>query len=226
MKRIDQKVQEIEKKDKQNRILFIGFVVLILAFMAIVLYYQDQISKKDQALTEEQIKNSQLYKDLEEKKNEIEKQKNQLEASQTPIGYWNQTDEAKTASTYIDYILHTGKPEALEDYKLLALKNIAKEATKGKTAWLFCGDKGGNKIASRRVMKIVYRQDQTPAENVIPEVGDIIENDTSNRITYRSFTGGNTSGRNNDSDAWKRGSKAQVQKVEIAGSAVFIQIKF
>lgn len=226
MKRIDDKIQEIEKKEKTSRIAY----YIILALLGGFLVYASTTQKtiKGQAGTIEKQNDSlaEQLKVIEAKNDSLKIVNAKLQSSQTPIGYWNQTDEAKTTSTYIDYILHTGKPEALEDYKLLALKNIPEEATKGKTAWLFCGDKGGDEIASRRVMKIVYRNDQSPAENALPEAGDIIENDTSNRITYRNFTGGNTSGRNNDSDAWKRGSKAQVQKVETAGSAVFIQIKF
>jgi hypothetical protein len=122
--------------------------------------------------------------------------------------------------------LHTGKPEAKDEYRAMALENIKLNETTGKTVWLFCGRKSGDKISSDRVMEVIYRKDETPSGDALPIVGDLVENNTSNRITYRNFSGGNVTGQNNDSDAWKRGSKAQVLDVETAGNAVFIQIKF
>ena len=44
MKRIDDKIKEIEKKDKTNRILFGAFVVLIAAFMAYAISSEKKIS--------------------------------------------------------------------------------------------------------------------------------------------------------------------------------------
>ncbi|MCK0109125.1 hypothetical protein MWU58_07465 [Flavobacteriaceae bacterium S0825] len=226
MKRIDDKIKEIEKKDKNSRVLYIIIVLLIAGFMAYAL--SSEKTKKEQGETivgQEKTIEQQLV-DLEAKNEELKATITRLEKSQTPIGFWNQTDEAKNTSAYINYILHTGKPEAKEEYKALALENIAKEDTKGKTVWLFCGRKSGDKISSDRVMEVIYRKDETPSGDTLPIPGDLIENNTSNRITYRSFSGGNVTGQNNDSDAWKRGNKAQVLNVETAGTAVFIQIKF
>ena len=61
MKRIDDKIKEIEKKDKTNRILFGAFVVLIAAFMAYAISSQKKISDL-------KIKQSDTYKELEAEK--------------------------------------------------------------------------------------------------------------------------------------------------------------
>ena len=226
MKRIDDKIKEIEKKDKNSRVLYIIIVLLIAGFMAYAL--SSEKTKKEQGETivgQEKTIEQQLV-DLENKNIELKATITRLEKSQTPIGFWNQTDEAKNTSAYINYILHTGKPEAKDEYRAMALENIKLTETTGKTVWLFCGRKSGDKISSDRVMEVIYRKDETPSGDALPIVGDLVENNTSNRITYRNFSGGNVTGQNNDSDAWKRGSKAQVLDVETAGNAVFIQIKF
>ncbi|TJY32162.1 hypothetical protein [Pontimicrobium aquaticum] len=226
MKRIDDKIKEIEKKDKNSRVLYIIIVLLIAGFMAYAL--SSEKTKKEQGETivgQEKTIEQQLV-DLENKNIELKATITRLEKSQTPIGFWNQTDEAKNTSAYINYILHTGKPEAKDEYRAMALENIKLNETTGKTVWLFCGRKSGDKISSDRVMEVIYRKDETPSGDALPIVGDLVENNTSNRITYRNFSGGNVTGQNNDSDAWKRGSKAQVLDVETAGNAVFIQIKF
>lgn len=226
MKRIDDKIKEIEKKDKNSRVLYIIIVLLITGFMAYALSSEKKIKAQDKIIDDQGLTIEEQLDIIQKKNDSLVDVVNRLEKSQTPIGFWNQTDEAKTTSAYINYILHTGKPEAKEEYKALALENIAKEDTNGKTVWLFCGRKSGDKITSDRIMEVIYRNDETPSGDTLPIPGDLIENNTSNRITYRNFSGGNVTGQNNDSDAWKRGNKAQVLNVETAGSAVFIQIKF
>lgn len=226
MKRIDDKIKEIEKKDKNSRVLYIIIVLLIAGFMTYALSSEKKIKAQDDIINDQGLTITEQLDIIKKKNDSLVDVVNRLEKSQTPIGFWNETDEAKNTATYINYILHTGKPEAKEEYKALALKNIEKADTKGKTVWLFSGRTNGEKITSDRIMEVIYRKDETPDGDVLPVAGDLIENNTSNRITYRNFSGGNVTGQNSDSDAWKRGGKAQVLNVERAGDAVFIQIKF
>lgn len=226
MKRIDDKIKEIEKKDKNSRVLYIIIVLLIAAFMAYALSSEKKIREQDDIIDDQGLTITEQLDIIKKKNDSLVDVVNRLEKSQTPIGFWNQTLEAKNTSSYINYILHTGKPEAKDEYRALALENIKLNETTGKTVWLFCGRKSGDKITSDRIMEVIYRKDETPSSDALPVVGDIIKNNTSNRITYRNFSGGNVTGQNNDGDAWKRGSNAQVLEVENAGNAVFIQIKF
>ncbi len=188
MKRIDQKVQEIEKKDKQNRIIYIAFVVLILAFMASILYYQDVIAKKDQEITEEQVKNSQLYKDLEEKKNTIEKQKNELEASLNPTEYWNEIKKQNSVEGYISYLTNKWAIEKPESAIQEAHAKLQSENDViGYKGWLFCGAKTNDgTYTTRDIIEVVYREGaEGDFADTEPKVGDIIRlKETRNRRTY------------------------------------------
>ena len=72
----------------------------------------------------------------------------------------------------------------------------------------------------------MYRFGENFESNDIPKEGDIVENVTMNRNTYRNYANGNTSGPNDANKAWNKNSKALILQVEQAGDAVFIKIKF
>ncbi|MFK2820773.1 hypothetical protein U0L90_11650 [Flavobacteriaceae sp. LMIT009] len=228
MKRIDQKVQEIEKKDRQNRLLFIGFVILILAFMAIVLYYQDQIAKKDQALTEEQIKSSKLYTDLDEKKNEIEKQKNELEASLRPEDYWNYIKDENSVQGYIDYITNIwGIKRDSIDEAIQKLKALPKNNISVNSGWLYSGlDTNNDPYQSAGEIEVVWRSGSIEDDNIkdtLPQINDVVQFVGSiNRKTYsnKSLSGsGNPSG-------WRPNMKGLVTDIYKDGSEIKIEIKY
>ena len=104
MKRIDEKIKEIEKKDKTSRILYIAFVVVIAGFM----FYALQAEKK---MKEQDIT---IAKQLENEKAltiQLKDTINLLKQSQTPLGFWNETKLDGTAKSYIDYITHVGNPK-------------------------------------------------------------------------------------------------------------------
>lgn len=226
MKRIDDKIKEIEKKDKNSRVLYLIIVGLITSFMIYALISENKKKEDGIIIDDQKVTIQEQLDSLKVQNIKLIETITRLEKSQTPIGFWNQTAEAKKASAYINYILHTGKPEAKDEYKVIALENIGKEDTSGKTVWLFSGRTNGELIVSNGIMDVIYRHGETPSSNVLPIPGDIVENTTMNRITYKRFSGGNVTGQNNDSDAWKKGSKAQIMDVKTAGDAVFIQIKF
>ena len=56
MKRIDNKIQEIEKKDKTNRRLYIGFVLLIALLMLSTLFFAKEISKREDTISAQKVK--------------------------------------------------------------------------------------------------------------------------------------------------------------------------
>ena len=225
MKRIDQKVQEIEKKDKQNRIIYIAFVALILAFMAIVLYYQDQIAKKDQAITEEQVKNSELYKDLEEKKNEIETQKNQLEASLRPEEYWDFIKDENTNEAYIDYLTNVWGIQRTHIDE--AMNNLVNTAS-GEEGWLYIGKIVNDNYTQPddgQIVKVVWRKDHE--NNLIsqsePRVNDVVQLVRTRNRNIRSTANPNVSPK---SEGWRPGTKAFVADKTMNGIEVWIKIKY
>lgn len=226
MKRIDDKIKEIKKKDRTNRWLFYGIIVLIIGFLFYASTTQKKLDEQAGTITLQEKELAKQLADLEVKNKELEETISRLEKSQTPIGFWNQTEEANSATSYLNYIMHTGKPEAKDEYRKKAIENIQLSETEGKTVWLFGGEKSGDKITKRKVFDVVYRLGEDFESNDIPIEGDIVENVTMNRNTYRNYANGNTSGANNANKAWNKSSKALILQVEQAGDAVFIKIKF
>ncbi len=122
--------------------------------------------------------------------------------------------------------MHSGKPEAKDEYRATAIANIPLPETEGKTGWLYCGRKNGDQINQDQVSEVVYRKVSEPDRNPVPEKNDIVENTKESKFTYRNFANGNTSGKNGEDKVWPKNSKALVVDVKTSGTAVFIQIKF
>ncbi|MFD2824363.1 hypothetical protein ACFS5M_11845 [Lacinutrix iliipiscaria] len=227
MKRIDEKIKEIEKKDKGSRVLYIAFVVLIIAFMAYALNSEKEKKQKDHTISEQGQTIEEQLLDIKKKNDSLQEVVDKLSKSQTPIGFWNQTMAAKNTTSYLNYIMHQGKPEAKDEYRSIALENIKSNDTEGKTVWLFCGRKNDSRIVSDRVFDLIYREDgEITSVDMLPEKGDVVQNTTMNRNTYRNYANGNATGPNNADKAWKKNSKALVLDVKFAGNAVFVQLKF
>jgi hypothetical protein len=232
MKRIDDKIKEIEKKDKSNRIKYIGFIIIIVAFIAYAIFSEQAKKKLGETIKGKEVTIKGLDVTISEQNEKLKKQNDSLalvvaslNISQTPIGFWNQTLEAKNTVSYINYVMHTGKPEAKDEYKATAIEKIQLPETKGKTGWLYCGKKNGELIYQDKVSEVIYRKDVVFDRNSVPKKNDIVEaKDAVN--TYRNYANGNTSGRNNEDKVWPKNSKALVLDVKISGNAVFIQIKF
>jgi hypothetical protein len=233
MKRIEEKIKEIEKKDKRNGIKYIGFIIIIVAFIAYAIF-SEQAKKKmgetiigqDVTIKGQDVTISEQNKKLVEQNDSLKEVVERLNKSQTPIGFWNETNDAKNTATYINYIMHSGKPEAKDEYKATAIEKIQLPETEGNTVWLFCGRKNGDQINQDKVSEVIYRKDANPDRNSVPQKYDIVENTKEPLYTYRNFSNGNTSGKNNADKAWPKNSKALVLDVKISGTAVFIQIKF
>lgn len=227
MKRIDQKVQEIEKKDKQNRILFIGFVVLILAFMVIVLIYREK-------LTNERIKTTEIYKQLEASEKSLDSANFQLNASLEklqnsldPERYWEITVNDGLVQSYIEYI--TNEWGIKKTHMNEAITNIT--SLDGLNGWLFTGNTPSSGYIHKDVVKVVWRQGSNPEDNIEytqPQKGDVVQLITDiNRLTYSQKDKVNDDNYKN-SEGWRVGSKAYVTNIEEDpnNTNYYIQIKY
>lgn len=225
MKRIDEKIKEIEKKDKQSRILYIAFVVMIIAFMAVVFFFQTK-------LDEQSVKLSDTYKSLEATNENLIKTKATLELtntslhktidtlrkSLTPQGFWDNTAAAKSTQAYLAYITYKGKIEIL--YTDEALKNIKSDDTKGQTGWLYAGKMQSGKFKDSKI-KVVWPKDVNDVDaSSKPQINDIIIPETSGIFTYSSKS------LNTKRGSWRSNSKAIVVDVVDEGSEVRIKIKY
>lgn len=225
MKRIDEKIKEIEKKDKQSRILYIAFVVLIIAFMAVVFFFQTK-------LDEQSVKLSETYKTLEATNQNLERTKKELETSNislqetietlqksmTPQGFWDNTVASKSTQAYLAYITYSGNIEIL--YPNEALENVKSEDTKGQTGWLYAGKMQSGKFNDGKT-KVIKRPDVSDVdEDSKPQVNDILMPENSGIYTYSSKN------LNNKRGSWRSNTKAIVMDVVDEGIEVRIKIKF
>ena len=227
MKRIDDKLKEIEKKDKRNNILFIAFIIVVVAFMGYALQAEKAKKAKDVEINELGQTLEEANDSLKDLNVELNKTIETLKQSLTPQGFWDDVQKDGSAQAYIDYLTQN-KISVLHPEE--GLDNLINNA-KGTEAWLFCGRMNGNNF-NERISKVILRseagEDDGDIANTKPEKGDILENTSNNRETYRRFGSGNVvqGSKNNPDKAWKRGAKAVVLDVKMGGEAVFIKIKF
>ncbi len=103
MKRIDDKIKEIEKKEKSNRIKYIGFILIIGAFIAYAFFSEQAKKKMGETIKGQDLTISEQNKKLEKQNDSLKLVVKRLNVSQTPIGFWKQTTEAKNTVSYINY---------------------------------------------------------------------------------------------------------------------------
>ena len=237
MKRIDEKIKEIEKKDKKNRLLYIGFVVLIFAFMAYALSSEKKIKAQNETIDSQdetiesqvetivsQIDTINMTKEqLRTINDSLLKVVMKLENSLTPEGYWADIEKIGTARAYINYVTSDDNGVKIT-YRPEALEKIVKKSTDGTIGWLFCGKKNGNQLANG-ISNIKWRKDVTGINpNALPEVGDILQLKKGSRSFYSNYNRAKKS--QNKSGSWSPESKAYVLDVKMEGPAVYIKIKF
>lgn len=225
MKRIDDKIKEIEKKDKINRLLFFGIIVLIIGFIYYASTTQKTIHEQEGTISSQEAKLKQQLIDLEDLNTKLNDTITLLKQSQTPVAFWNATKQSGITKSYLDYITHQGKPETQPEYIEMAIANIKKNSTEGKKAWIFCGrmESGAFKFDDN-FAKIVWRaNDSGSLSNLKPQKEDILENTLKNRYTYSDK---NCTHRNDAPLAWNKGAKVFVTDVRESGNAVYLKLKF
>ncbi|MBT8253361.1 MAG: hypothetical protein KJO00_10990 [Bacteroidia bacterium] len=227
MKRIDEKIKEIEKKDKRNNYSFIVIIIIIALFMGYALQSEKKISQQSDEINELGQTLKEANDSLENLATELRETIETLEKSLTPTGLWENTLKSNTAKAYIDYLTQTQIEVLFPDEALDKLQNEAQ----GTAAWLFCGRMNGNNF-TQGVSEVIRRSGANGDDiaGTKPEIGDILNNNEIERITYQLFddNAGNVNKNTQypDNKAWKRGVKAAVLDVKMGGDAVFIQVKY
>ena len=189
MKRIDEKVKEIEKKDKKNRLLFIAFVSVLAVGMAYVYLSEKKIEKKDSTIlvqettiTEQEIKLTDTYKKLQALYDT-------LKMSLSPAAYWKAVQKDNTVEGYIAYLTNDWgvDKDAYLDRALNELKS-PRVGSVDFQGWLWAGYNYNTGYQSNNIVEIVYRkgaEDQDLTNSKI-QIGDIVRLTTeSNRTTYK-----------------------------------------
>ena len=225
MKRIDEKIKEIEKKDKSSRILYILFVGVIIAAMGIVLGLKKDIKERDIMLTE-------TYKNLEEKKDSIAGAYEKLNNSLRPTDYWNYIKTENSNESYISYMTNDWtikKPDSLLE-KAIEKINLLEE-DKDLKGWIYCGKTKGGVYSGYvdqgyykgYLLNVVWRKgDTTVIKETEPQKNDVVQLLLPrNRITYR---GSNLSSKN--TEGWRPGTKAFVTDVERSGIETRIRVRY
>lgn len=178
MKRIDEKIKEIEKKDKTSRWLYYIIIVGILGFLYFASTTRKKMDIKDAQIDELTIKNSETYKELE---SAYEALKNSLE----PEEYWQHIRDENSVEGYIGFITNEwgiDKKEFLSKAYNRLMDQDSRTKADGYEGWIFVGLKNnagvytsGNSSGEKKI-KIIYRNGRD--ENIQdsePKKGDIVQ---------------------------------------------------
>jgi hypothetical protein len=212
MKRIDDKIKEIEKRDKTNRLLYMGFVVLIAGIMGYVYVTEMRNKRNIDTISDLEIKQTETYKALELEKENSEKLYDDLKKSLSPEEYWNSIKVENSVESYIGYITNDWGIDK-GNYLPEAIANLKSTDLVGFKGWLFVGSvSNDDTYSSRDIVEVVYREN---AEGDISDsqvqIGDVVQlKTTRNRKTYsnKRMSGANTEGWRNKTkafvvDTWK-----------------------
>lgn len=213
MKRIDDKIKEIEKKDKRSRILFYIVVALLVGFLWYASTTRKEMDIKDAEISELTIKNSKYYKELDSINEQTEILYKNLKSSLRPKEYWEHIKNENLVEGYISYISNDWGIDK-EEYIPMAIENLKLNIPEGFEGWLWVGSKKNDNIyKSRDIIEIIHRHnyegDQSLLKNLEPKIGDIVKlRTTSNRKTYgnKYMSGANKEG-------WRNKTKAFVTDV-------------
>lgn len=214
MKRIEDKIKEIEKKDKTNRRLYIGVVVLIALFMVSSLYFGREISKRDKTIAKSEVTISGQKVEQTETYKKLDASFKALQNSLQPKEYWNHIKKENSVEAYINYITNNWGIEKTK-YLPKAIENLESPKAIGFQGWLYVGSKTKDeKYTSGNRVEIVYRvNEKGDIKNSEIRKGDIVKLITKeNRRTYKYKTlkrkGKNMNGWRNKTkgfvtDVWK-----------------------
>lgn len=223
MKRIDDKIKEIEKKDKTNRLVYIGFVALIIAFMAYALSSEKKIKTQSQTIVSQSDTINMTKEQLKDMNDSLIKVVRKLENSLTPEGYWADIEKIGTAKAYINYITANDNSVKII-YRPEALEKIDKSSTAGTTGWLYIGKKSGDELVDG-ICTVKWRKDVPEVNsNSIPEIGDIVKLKSESRYYYSSYNRAQKG--QSQSGSWPLDAKAYILDIKMQGPAIYIKIKF
>jgi hypothetical protein len=234
MKRIEDKIREIEKKDKTNRHLYIGVVSLIALLMLSVYYFGREISKHEGTIAKNMVTISEQEVEQHETYQKLLASHNSLKMSLRPNEYWNHIKKENTVEAYISYITNDWGIDKTE-YLPKAIDSLKSSSSRaiGFKGWLFVGSKSTSGIyASRNIVEVVYR-DGAPVESNLKnseiKKGDIVKlTKTINRSIYKSKYCLDKNRCAKNSQGWRNKTKGFVTDVwKKPGSNEFIiEIKY
>ncbi|WP_033955899.1 hypothetical protein [Psychroserpens jangbogonensis] len=188
MKRIDDKIKEIEKKDKTSRWLYYVIIAGVIGFIYFASTTRKEIGLKNVEISDLKITQSKIYKDLDSVNNQTQKLYNDLKNSLRPEEYWKHIKNDNTVEGYIGYITNDWGINK-EPYIPNAIAAVKSNNAIGLNGWLFVGSKKNDGIYKSRtdIIEVIYRKGSNG--NIAtsePQVGDIVRlKNTRNRITYK-----------------------------------------
>ena len=195
MKRIDDKIKEIEKKDKRYKWAYFAILAMLIAFFVYASTTRKQMDLKDAQIDELTIKNTETYKELENTYAELEKTYEDLKNSLEPEEYWNHIRDENTVEGYIAFITNDwgiDKSQFLPQAYNRLMDNDNQTKAVGYDGWIFVGTRNNsNEYTSGnsegiRVVEIINRNGEADGiANSEPIEGDIVQLvSTRNRRTY------------------------------------------
>jgi len=189
MKRIDDKIKEIEKKDKSNRIKYIGVIVLIGGFIAYGGFSEQAKKRLGATIDAQKGTIEQQLVQVRKDSATIQAQLTALEESLNPEKFWNHIKGEGSHEAYINYI--TDKLEIDKSkYLPVAIETLTASDLEGFKGWLYCGSKKNDgTYTSRKVVEVFFRDGVEVTDNAIknsePKIGDIVKLiEKTNRRTY------------------------------------------
>lgn len=233
MKRIDDKIKEIEKKDKSSRILYIAFIGVILVAMGIILSQIKGINERDDIISDNEIELISKNKELEKQRDSISDAYEKLNNSLSPTAYWSYIEKQNNHESYISYLTNNWtikKPDHLIDKGIKNINSLNGENhLKG---WIHAGVTSGGvynpqKENGKYLLKIVWRKDSDNfTKKTTPKPGDVVQLLASrNRRTYKTTKTTGLLKRPNQ-EGWRPGTKAYVTRVEKDGYETKIELRY
>ena len=202
MKRIDEKIKEIEKKDKQSRWAYYVIALGLLGFLWYASTTRSAMAEKDKTIAE------QLEQALKDK-DTIQAQYDKLAKALNPLDYWRHVENQESNEAYINYVTNKYKIDKT-DYMPIAYTRLAEVSLEGFEGWLFTGLvlNNGN-YDNRGIVEVIYRDGEEvnddSIKNSLPQAGDIVRLvGATNYNTYRfhNESGANPYGLRNKTKAY------------------------
>ncbi|WP_411894339.1 hypothetical protein [Winogradskyella sp. A2] len=241
MKRIDEKIKEIEKKDNKNRFLFFVIIGLIAAFLITIGYYHKNLEKAEILASDAYIdlakKDTILRQELEIKKLYIDS----LENSLRPEDYWNYIKDENSVEGYIEYFTNiwgirrdsVDLNSAQNNIKLTLKEESNENGLIGFEGWVYIGKETASgpfvHHDDGQVFKIVWRRGHeeenqiSSIENTKPEKDDIIQLvRVRNRTTYEDASFDS----DDNGEGWRPSSKAYVLEIKKNQIEVWVKIRY
>ncbi len=233
MKRIDDKIKEIEKKDKTNRWVYYFIVALLAAFLIYASTTRKQIDLKDAQIDELTIKNSETYKKLDSTYTKLEETYEALKNSLQPEQYWSYIKDGNSVEGYIEYLTNIWGIYRDSLDMNTAISNIKTSNAIGETGWLYIGNETDNgpyvQPTKGQVAKIIWRRGQeekgqiSSIENTKPKENDIIKLvKSTNRITYKNANFNSTKNK----EGWRPSTKAFISEIKKNDAEVWVKIRY